>query len=79
MPGMLPPTDYIRAAKYLIERNGHKALIRAESRAETLRIEGEERSHALWKILAATIAAMAGPHRQPDAQGNFFDRPSTRG
>jgi hypothetical protein len=55
---MLPPADYIRAAKYLIERNGPKALTRAESRAEALRAEGDEGCHALWKVLAATIAEM---------------------
>lgn len=55
---MLPPADYVRAAKYLIERNGPKALKRAESRAEALRAEGDELCHSLWKVLAATIAEM---------------------
>lgn len=77
MAVMLPLADYVRAARYLIERNGHKALTRAESRAEALRVEGEEHSHALWKILAATIAEMAGTSRQPERKGNFFDHTST--
>jgi hypothetical protein len=55
---MLPPADYIRAAKYLIERNGAKALTRAESRAAALRAQGDTHCHALWKALAATIAEM---------------------
>ena len=56
---MLPPSDYIRAAKYLIERNGPKALTRAESRAETLREEGNESCSALWQLLAKTIATIS--------------------
>ncbi len=79
MVGMLPPNDYIRAARYLIERNGHKALTRAEARAEALLIEGEQRSHALWKVLAATIAEMAGAGRKPEPTGNFFNHSSSRG
>ena len=56
---MLPPSDYIRAAKYLIERNGPKALTRAESRALALREEGNSDGSALWQLLAQTIAAMS--------------------
>lgn len=62
---MLPPTDYIRAAKYLIERNGPKALTRAESRAETLREEGNPDCSALWQLLAQTIAAITRPGARP--------------
>ena len=61
---MLPPTDYVRAARYLVERYGPDALPRAEKRAEALRGEGEDRVHALWSVLVATIAAMtASPRR----------------
>lgn len=59
MSHVLPPTDYIRAAKYLIERNGPKAQTRAESRAQALREEGNESCSTLWKLLAQTIATMS--------------------
>jgi hypothetical protein len=55
---MLQPNDYVRAARYLVERYGPTALRRAEKRAEALRGEGEDRLHALWAVLATTIAAM---------------------
>ena len=58
MSAVLPPTDYIRAAKYLIARNGPRALTRAESRAEALREEGNVSCSTLWKLLAQTIATM---------------------
>jgi len=74
---MLPPTDYIRAARYLIERNGHKALTRAEARAEALRIEGNRIGQAIWTLLAATVAEMSGTGRKPDPENNFFNNPST--
>lgn len=55
---MLQPADYVRAARYLVERYGPSALKRAEKRAEALRGEGADGVHALWSVLVATIAAM---------------------
>lgn len=69
---MLPPTDYVRAARYLIERNGHKAQLRAEARAGVLQVEGNRTGHLIWMLLASTIAEMTGASRQPDPKGNFF-------
>ena len=58
---MLQPADYVRAARYLVERYGPSALQRAEKRAEALRGEGADNVHALWSVLVATIAAMTAP------------------
>ena len=53
---MLLPNDYVRAARYLVDRYGPNALPRAEKRAEALRGEGDERLYPLWNVLTATIA-----------------------
>jgi len=69
---MLSATDYVRAARYLIARNGDGALTRAESRAEALRGEGDATCHQLWALLAATVAELAAADRKAEPQGNFF-------
>lgn len=79
MASMLPPNDYVRAARYLIERNGHKAQVRAEARAEVLQVEGNRTGQMIWMLLARTIAEMTGARQPPEPKGNFFDRTSTGG
>lgn len=79
MASMLPPTDYVRAARYLIERNGHKALVRAEARAGVLQVEGNRTGQMIWMLLARTIAEMTGATPQPQPKGNFFNDPSASG
>lgn len=76
---MLPPTDYVRAARYLIERNGHKALLRAEARARVLQVEGNRTGQMIWMLLAETIAEMTGARRKAEPKGNFFGDSSTSG
>jgi len=75
---MLPAADYVRAARYMIARNGIDALDRAQSRAEALRGHGDVNCHRLWALLAATIAELTGAGRQPEPKGNFFTGPAPR-
>jgi len=53
---MLLPTDFWRAAKYLISRYGAEAGERARLRANELHESGEMGLHKIWSVLAATIA-----------------------
>ena len=67
---MLLPTDFWRAANYLISSYGSDAGERAQLRANELREAGEVNLHKIWHVLAATVAeldsresAPAGPAR----------------
>lgn len=65
---MLLPSDFWRAAKYLISRYGPDACERANSRANELRESGDTSLHKIWSILAATVAELSAretPRRDP--------------
>jgi hypothetical protein len=53
---MLLPTDFRRAAKYLISRYGAEAGERARLRANELHEAGDANLHKIWSVLAATVA-----------------------
>jgi hypothetical protein len=53
---MLLPTDFWRAARYLISRYGAEAGERARLRANELHEAGETGLHNIWSVLAATVA-----------------------
>ena len=53
---MLLPTDFWRAAKYLVSRYGAEAGERARLRANELHEAGETHLHKIWSVLATTIA-----------------------
>jgi len=53
---MLLPTDFWRAAKYLVSRYGAEAGERARLRANELHEAGEMHLHKIWSVLATTIA-----------------------
>ena len=55
---MLLPTDFWRAAKYLISRYGAEAGERARLRANELHEAGETNLHTIWSIVATTIAEL---------------------
>lgn len=52
---MLKPSDFWRAAKYLIGRYGVDARDRASRRADALRDQGDSSGHDTWHVLATTI------------------------
>ena len=55
---MLLPTDFWRAAKYLVSRYGPEAGERARLRATELEEAGEAGLHKIWSVLAATVAEL---------------------
>lgn len=55
---MLLPTDFRRAAHYLISRYGAEAGERARIRANELDAAGEPGLHEIWSVLAATVAEL---------------------
>jgi len=61
---MLRPTDFYRAAVYLLGRYGEDAWPRASNRAAELRSAGNG-IHAIWDVLAATIQEVEKHHRVP--------------
>lgn len=65
---MLLPTDFWRAAKYLISRYGSDAGERAQLRANELREAGEINLHKIWHVLAATVAELDSRESPPTAQ-----------
>jgi len=67
---MLLPTDFWRAAKYLISRYGAEAGERARLRANELSEAGEANLHNIWSVLATTIAEL-------DSAGNVAHLPRT--
>lgn len=74
---MLLPTDFWRAAKYLISRYGSDAGERAQLRANELREAGETNLHKIWHVLAATVAeldARETPPTAPAQVGALADR-----
>lgn len=64
---MLLPTDFWRAAKYLISRYGPEAGERAQLRANELREAGETNLHSIWNVLAATVAELNARQSRPVA------------
>ena len=68
---MLLPTDFWRAAKYLISRYGAEAGERARLRANELHETGETSLHKIWSVLATTIAEL-------DSAGNVTRLPRAR-
>ncbi len=68
---MLLPSDFWRAAKYLISRYGAEAGDRARLRANELHEAGETDLHEIWSVLATTIAEM-------NAAGNVTHLPRAR-
>lgn len=64
---MLLPTDFWRAAKYLISRYGSEAGERAQLRANELREAGEINLHKIWHVLAATVAELDSRDSAPAA------------
>jgi len=67
---MLLPTDFWRAAKYLISRYGAEAGERAQLRATELGEAGETNLHKIWKVLAATVAELNAREKSPTASGH---------
>jgi len=65
---MLLPTDFWRAAKYLISRYGADAGERARLRANELNEAGEPNLHEIWSVLATTIVEL-------DSAGNVTPLP----
>jgi hypothetical protein len=64
---MLLPSDFWRAAKYLIGRYGAEAGGRAGRRAVALRDQGDLNGHKTWGVLAATVAELQrSRHPAPD-------------
>lgn len=60
---MLLPTDFWRAAKYLVSRYGTEAGERARLRATELQEAGELGLHKIWSVLAATVAELDSANR----------------
>ena len=61
---MLLPTDFWRAAKYLISRYGEEAGDRAQLRANELHDAGEANLHKIWSVLAATVVELDSAARR---------------
>jgi hypothetical protein len=59
---MLQPSDFWKAAKYLIGRYGAEAGSRADRRATALRDQGDAGGHTTWRILATTVFELQSPH-----------------
>ena len=62
---MLLPTDFRRAAKYMISRYGSEAGDRAATRANELREAGDNGLHKIWSLLAATVAELSSTGGAP--------------
>jgi hypothetical protein len=58
MHRMLQPSDFWRAARYLIGRYGADAGDRAGRRAAALRDQGDSSGHKIWHVLATTISEL---------------------
>jgi hypothetical protein len=67
---MLLPTDFWRAAKYLISRYGAEAGERARLRSNELREAGETNLHKIWNVLAATVAELDSGDMSPPGSGH---------